>query len=858
MNIPLWIMNEDWGYTGTGGFTGALPVTINGVRSWVTSPSTTAVRCVAANGRSSANSCQSSDVAGARQNAYNSANSDKNTVNPGDQTIWMFFQFVSKVSGSIASINGRITSAPYVTCYHAEFAINTGVTLFRRVTNVDFQLGGGVGTGATFGVGILYLGILTCVGSQITVEVQRQDNGQWLTAGGAWTGAATPSAPVYAINQTDGGITGFGYGGFAIQQAAAGDLIAIPGFFLGAVQPALSFPYSSYLMNAYNRFPNGLPIASATYTDQGYPWLTQSTLTTGAMLIDNRTVGGAPVATVYCSSASGGCWLCSDGVPPGHDIRIEADLVVLSNTNSQINLVARADPHKDEMYLARYNYNTGVPQLQLVSRQNGATILNVNVPCPTLTFGNTYHLVFTVVCVGTNLLTLTISGSDIATTSVTSSDTGIRHNGFWGLRAGAAADTSTTGNRLFNIQATYSPRAIEFGRTIPAAYFGFRIPVMVQTTNYLLLTTEARIGSVSDSANRDILLWRLWLRNPHIFANNMILMNDGTNAASIINSWTGAASIVQDLNLLYRPGVGSGPNGEVDAFYVRYPNGFNESNAVIGQIGNTATLWTFTSADELFTATAPVNVTTQIKDAAWAGMLPGPDALGLHSGGRIIQTSGYSTSTGIGTLGQVSFYTTDFVTWNTGGILLTAASGVSGGESCWVEVAGGVILAWARTQTSNAMKYYTSNDAANTWVLQATPGNAPQNPVCSIDMVVGDKRPGRAVNKDWLIQSFPNHASSRQDGCITMSPDGGANWCGVAAPTQNVAGGTRYSSGGFGYSALSILADGTVALYFEHGDANGSLNSFTLAFLDRSWLGGPFPYMQDDLNAGFMNPQGMM
>lgn len=104
------------------------------------------------------------------------------------------------------------------TFYWARIKYDVGLTLFKRVSGTNTQLGSAVGSGATFTKATWYRLLLRADDTELTVQVQRLSDNYWLDSAGNWQAAEQT-----AISLSDTAISGAGGGGGAYFLAGAGD-----------------------------------------------------------------------------------------------------------------------------------------------------------------------------------------------------------------------------------------------------------------------------------------------------------------------------------------------------------------------------------------------------------------------------------------------------------------------------------------------------------------------------------------------------------------------------------------------------------------------------------------------------------
>lgn len=321
--------------------------------------------------------------------------------------------------------------------------------------------------------------------------------------------------------------------------------------------------------------------------------------------------------------------------------------------------------------------------------------------------------------------------------------------------------------------------------------FGYRIPALVTAKNGdVLAFCERRVG-LADHAKNDIVLRR---------------------SSDSGETW-GKLQVVHDAggDSLNDPSVIVLENGDIALMYQRFPEGYHSitkghmTMADRGYDGprNTRTLIRW-STDHGATWSKAVDISRSARR---------PEAVNIASPGRGIQVANGEHAGRLLFPVYENHSTTDERIWNTsvlisddegktwraGGMVPPDDLGGYGNENQIVELKDGSVLMSSRNQSGPKRRRLTvSRDGGETW-----------EPYRLADDLVTPQCMASVIRKgDLLVHSLPNSEGGRKNGSILVSRDEGETWECVHIVTP----------GGFAYSSLTQLADGSVACLYE---ANG-------------------------------------
>lgn len=349
--------------------------------------------------------------------------------------------------------------------------------------------------------------------------------------------------------------------------------------------------------------------------------------------------------------------------------------------------------------------------------------------------------------------------------------------------------------------------------------YGYRIPALVTAKNGDLLAFCERRFGLSDHAKNDIVLRRS--------------EDNG-------KTWT-PLEIIHDAggDSLNDPSAIVLENGDIVLMYQRFPEGYHtisRHHMTMAERGyggprNTQTLMR-RSSDHGKTWGEAIDVTKVVRRPEAVNIAsPGRGiqlTLGKHKG-RLLFPVYENHSTTEERIWNTSVLISDDngKTWRTGDMVPPDELGGYGNENQIVELKDGSVLMSSRNQVGEKLRRLTvSQDGGETWAPYRLAADL-VTPQCMASVI----RKG-----DLLVHSLPN-SSGRRDGAILVSRDEGDTWKRVHTVTP----------GGFAYSSLTLLTDGTVACLYEAD----RYDSIRLAVVpDSAFLAGNLPFLEANETVG--------
>lgn len=336
-------------------------------------------------------------------------------------------------------------------------------------------------------------------------------------------------------------------------------------------------------------------------------------------------------------------------------------------------------------------------------------------------------------------------------------------------------------------------------------YPAYRIPSLLATPRGSLLAFAEGRASLRDHAENDIVLKRS-ADGGKTWGQLQIVHEDGANALG-----NPTAVVARET-------------GRVLLVYQRYLNGFDEHKAEPGLDGPRIcrTLLQH-SDDDGATWSKPEDITAQVKRPTEVTSTAAGPGIGIQlargpRAGRILIPFNQ------GPFGQWKVYAAisddGGKSWRRGA---TAEEGAAGhaNEVQFAELEDGSVLLNARNQGGGEKlrKTALSRDGGETWTATRH-DPALIEPTCQASLL---RHPGQGGAKDVLLFSNPASQTARANGTVRLSRDGGQTW-----PVSRV-----LYPGGFAYSCLASLPDGSVACLFERDATKKiSLARFTIPWVE--------------------------
>ncbi len=247
-------------------------------------------------------------------------------------------------------------------------------------------------------------------------------------------------------------------------------------------------------------------------------------------------------------------------------------------------------------------------------------------------------------------------------------------------------------------------------------------------------------------------------------------------------------------------------------------NGRAWTNSMPGMLPEeTPQLMLVRSDDDGKTWSAPVNVTSQVKDSSWCFLLQGPGRGITMSDGTLVFAIQFIDKDRMPHSGIM--YSRDHgETWH---IHNPARSNTT--EAQVAEVEPGVLMLNMRDNRGGSRAVMTTRDLGRTWTEHVSHRSALREPVCMASLI--SVPAGRNIlGKDLLLFSNPDTTDGRYNITIKASLDGGVTW--------------PYSllldeGHGWGYSCLTMIDSETVGILYESSAAHITFQAVRLGDIVR-------------------------
>ena len=313
----------------------------------------------------------------------------------------------------------------------------------------------------------------------------------------------------------------------------------------------------------------------------------------------------------------------------------------------------------------------------------------------------------------------------------------------------------------------------------------YRIPAIVTTAGGFLVTaTDKRWDGANDlPSNIDVVIRRSTDRGA-TWSNALTIAGEG------ISTGYGDPALVVNKK-----------NGEIVCLFAS-DKGWPSSTAAAPIRINQSV-----SADNGITWSAPVDITSQIYGATctnpvtqlWPAAFIASGAATQLRNGRLLAVLAVREPSGSSVSNFVIYSDDNANTWQAS----TNRASENGDEAKVVELDNGDVLMSIRH--SGHRLFNLSRDHGITWGNQIDQNDI-TDPFCNGDLIRYTALTD-GFNKNRLLHSIP-FASSRKNVSVLLSYDEGQTW-----PVSKV-----IYSGSSAYSALTILDDGTVGIYYEVGE----------------------------------------
>ncbi|MEG1749063.1 MAG: sialidase family protein [Tannerellaceae bacterium] len=231
----------------------------------------------------------------------------------------------------------------------------------------------------------------------------------------------------------------------------------------------------------------------------------------------------------------------------------------------------------------------------------------------------------------------------------------------------------------------------------------------------------------------------------------------------------------------------------------------------------TAQLVLTRSDDDGRTWSAPINITSQVKDPSWHFLLQGPGRGITMQDGTLVFPIQFIDSTRVPNAGIM--YSKDRgESWKLHNLARTNTT-----EAQVVEVEPGVLMLNMRDNRGGSRAVATTRDLGKTWTEHPSSRSALQESVCMASLIKVDAA-DNATGKKLLLFSNPNTTKGRHHITIKASLDGGLTWL----PEHQV---LLDEEDGWGYSCLSMIDRETVGIFYESSVAHMTFQAVKLSDL---------------------------
>lgn len=224
------------------------------------------------------------------------------------------------------------------------------------------------------------------------------------------------------------------------------------------------------------------------------------------------------------------------------------------------------------------------------------------------------------------------------------------------------------------------------------------------------------------------------------------------------------------------------------------------------ELNETAQLVLTRSDDDGKTWSAPINITSQVKDPEWFFLLQGPGRGISMENGTLVFAGQYIGADRIPC--ACIIYSEDHgQTWH---ISQPARSNTT--EAQVAEVEPGVLMLNMRDNRGGSRSVVTTRDMGRTWQEHPSSRKALIEPVCMASLIHVPAAEN-VLNRDLLLFSNPNSTKNRNMITLKASLDGGLTWL----PQHQV---LLDEGNGWGYSCLTMIDRETVGIFYESSTAH--------------------------------------
>ena len=210
------------------------------------------------------------------------------------------------------------------------------------------------------------------------------------------------------------------------------------------------------------------------------------------------------------------------------------------------------------------------------------------------------------------------------------------------------------------------------------------------------------------------------------------------------------------------------------------------------------------SDDDGLTWSAPVNITTQVKNPAWHLYFQGPGSgIAMQNGTLVFPSQYWDEQKNPGIPHAAIIYSEDHgKTWKSG---TGAKSNTT--EAQVTETTPGTLMLNMRDNRGKFRSIATTTDMGKTWKEHVSSRNALADPVCMGSFIKADMKI-KGKTKELLFFSNPNTALERYNMTIKASLDLGESWLPANETLVD-------ENEGYGYSALVKIDDNTIGMLYE-------------------------------------------
>ncbi len=208
------------------------------------------------------------------------------------------------------------------------------------------------------------------------------------------------------------------------------------------------------------------------------------------------------------------------------------------------------------------------------------------------------------------------------------------------------------------------------------------------------------------------------------------------------------------------------------------------------------------SEDDGLTWSAPINITSQVKDPKWHLLLQGPGKGITMKNGTLVFPAQFKDENEMPH--STIIYSRDRgETWEIG----TGAK-PNTTESQVVELDDGSLMLNMRDNRGGSRSVYTTTDMGETWTVHPTSRQALIEPVCMASLIKHSYK-----GENFLLFSNPNSSTDRVNMTIKLSKDMGSTW-----PEQYQV--LLDSGAGRGYSCMTSIDEETIGILYEGSQAD--------------------------------------